>query len=227
MENKNGRGIFLGVVSVATLIVAIIGATFAYFSAATNSAENAVAVTSGEAPGLGFEASASNVAGVNLIPSTENIATYAAVLKTSDKCIDDNSNHVCGIYEFTITNQSTTAAQEVTTTLTTNTLTNFTHLSYKVFKGSLSDTATSYANTTALYGATPLIAKKLVPTVDGTDTIERFVIPANSSVTYTIILWLDETNESQNNEASGIYAGTINASTGTGTGVTGVIAAAM
>ena len=29
MENKNGRGIFLGVVSVATLIVAIIGATFA------------------------------------------------------------------------------------------------------------------------------------------------------------------------------------------------------
>ena len=33
MENKNGNGIFLGVVSVATLVVAIIGATFAYFSA--------------------------------------------------------------------------------------------------------------------------------------------------------------------------------------------------
>ena len=35
MENNNGKGIFLGVVSVATLIVAIIGATFAYFSATT------------------------------------------------------------------------------------------------------------------------------------------------------------------------------------------------
>ena len=32
MEN-NGRGIFYGVIGVATLIVAIIGATFAYFSA--------------------------------------------------------------------------------------------------------------------------------------------------------------------------------------------------
>ena len=33
MENKNGQGIFYGVIGVATLVVAIIGATFAYFSA--------------------------------------------------------------------------------------------------------------------------------------------------------------------------------------------------
>lgn len=43
MENKNGRGIFLGVVSVATLIVAIIGATFAYFSASVNTGNGAIA----------------------------------------------------------------------------------------------------------------------------------------------------------------------------------------
>ena len=29
-NNKNGRGIFYGVIGVATLVVAIIGATFAY-----------------------------------------------------------------------------------------------------------------------------------------------------------------------------------------------------
>ena len=34
MENKNGQGIFYGVIGVATLVVAIIGATFAYFNAA-------------------------------------------------------------------------------------------------------------------------------------------------------------------------------------------------
>ena len=226
MENKNGRGIFLGVVSVATLIVAIIGATFAYFSAATNSAVNAVGVTSGDVSDLTFLASESNVAGTGLIPSTENIATYAAVLKTSDKCIDDNNNHVCGIYEFTITNPST-MAQEVTTTLTTNTKTNFENLSYKVFKGSLSETATTFSNTTSLYAASPLVAKKLVPDVGATHNIETYVIPAGQNVTYTIILWLDETNTSQNSEASGIFAGTINAGTGTSTGVTGVIAAAM
>ena len=36
MEN-NGRGIFYGVIGVATLVVAIIGATFAYFSAQAGS----------------------------------------------------------------------------------------------------------------------------------------------------------------------------------------------
>ena len=32
-EDKKGNGLFLGIVGVATLIVAIIGASFAYFSA--------------------------------------------------------------------------------------------------------------------------------------------------------------------------------------------------
>ena len=39
MENKNGKGIFYGVIGVATLIVAIIGATFAYFTATTASGQ--------------------------------------------------------------------------------------------------------------------------------------------------------------------------------------------
>jgi len=42
MENNNGRGVFYGVIGVATLIVAIIGATFAYFSAQTNTDTNAI-----------------------------------------------------------------------------------------------------------------------------------------------------------------------------------------
>ena len=36
MDNNKSRGIFLGVLSVATLIVSIIGATFAYFVANTS-----------------------------------------------------------------------------------------------------------------------------------------------------------------------------------------------
>ena len=48
MENKKGSGIFLGVVSVATLVVAIIGATFAYFSASVSSNEGAIGATAYE-----------------------------------------------------------------------------------------------------------------------------------------------------------------------------------
>ena len=36
MENENKKGLFYGVIGVATLIVTIIGATFAYFSATVN-----------------------------------------------------------------------------------------------------------------------------------------------------------------------------------------------
>ena len=37
--NNNGRGIFSGIIGVATLIVAIIGATFAYFTANSTSSQ--------------------------------------------------------------------------------------------------------------------------------------------------------------------------------------------
>ena len=40
MDNNKSRGIFLGVLSVATLIVSIIGATFAYFVASANGKES-------------------------------------------------------------------------------------------------------------------------------------------------------------------------------------------
>ena len=45
-NNNNGRGIFYGVIGVATLVVAVIGATFAYFSASISSAEDVIGANS-------------------------------------------------------------------------------------------------------------------------------------------------------------------------------------
>lgn len=39
-NKNNGRGIFYGVIGVATLVVAIIGATFAYFTASATAVNN-------------------------------------------------------------------------------------------------------------------------------------------------------------------------------------------
>ena len=47
-NNRKGTGIFYGVIGVATLIITIIGATFAYFSATTNSAEGAITAQGAE-----------------------------------------------------------------------------------------------------------------------------------------------------------------------------------
>ena len=45
-EKKNNRGVFYAIMGVATLVITLIGATFAYFVATTNSAVNAISTGS-------------------------------------------------------------------------------------------------------------------------------------------------------------------------------------
>ena len=132
MENNNkGSNIFLGVIGVATLVVAIIGATFAFFGAQIEGGSGNLAVTS-TTLSLGYE---DNVSGIktNLIPAEYWIADYAAMKQptaaevavmnqgkqpTDDgyykgnlECMDDNGNEICGTYTFTIGNPSATTSQ--------------------------------------------------------------------------------------------------------------------
>ena len=115
MENSNKKnGIFLGVISVATLIVAIIGATFAYFSAQTQSDSNAVNVKA-------YEFGAELTSFKRIYPDELNDSERATkaltegiipVLSTNlekainntNKCIDENGHMVCALYEAEITN---------------------------------------------------------------------------------------------------------------------------
>ena len=125
MENKKGSGVFLGVVSVATLIVAIIGATFAFFSTQTGSGNNAVNVGAYE-----FATSVKSVERVypttddeakftqGIIPLnatnkiTETETTYLMRAIANDrKCIDEKGHMVCVLYKVTLTNSSTLAAE--------------------------------------------------------------------------------------------------------------------
>jgi len=142
MENKKGSGIFLGVIGVATLIVAIIGATFAYFSATANSSTNAVRAES-TSVSLGFKEGTTNVLKTNLIPASSTVAIYAANKQTgtttqkNSKCVDDNTNEVCSSYEFTIGNPSLTTAQNVYASLkilpNSSTDNDFTNLYFAVY----------------------------------------------------------------------------------------------
>lgn len=117
MENKKGSGIFLGVIGVATLIVAIIGATFAFFSATTNSSETAVGAQAALLK-LGFWEDNSGL-NHHLIPATHTIAEYAALNKSykgadrAKECLDDNKNEVCGVYIFKVGNPSPTTQQDL------------------------------------------------------------------------------------------------------------------
>ena len=89
MEENKSKGIFLGVVGVATLIVAIIGATFAYFVASAGG--NAGAVQAAGANVSGTLKLDEDVSGIknNMIPVSGDVMKQSFVQTgtgASSKC---------------------------------------------------------------------------------------------------------------------------------------------
>ena len=110
-NNNNGRGIFYGVIGVATLVVAIIGATFAYFTATAN---NTAAIT-GNAASVTFNLDVKKVTTADekyggMIPMSNSMVEAALKGKTDTDasnpkiCQDDNGNAVCQVYKITVKN---------------------------------------------------------------------------------------------------------------------------
>ena len=151
MENRKGHEIFLGVIGVATLLVAIIGATFAYFSASASSGNEAVAMKS-TILNLGYAEDTDDLS-TDLIPSTSKIALYSATdpdwlagntytyVGTDGKeyqatgkglCKDENNNEICGVYRFTIGNPNKTTAMDITGSIH-STLNEFTNIKFAIY----------------------------------------------------------------------------------------------
>lgn len=233
MENNNGRGIFYGVIGVATLVVAIIGATFAYFAAQTQGTNEAVASTAASVKGsLKIEEGASYVA-PDLIPAdtatmVRSFGQSGAASVNTGKCrgasaADHTANYgMCSYYTFTIKNEASVAATVYLSLKTdTNTFAKIgegepktQYLEYCVYEGTTSDTVTQNC--------------KAVP-----DTQEQFtsvnLIAGTGTKTYTIVLYLRNDDEvDQTDAASGkAYTGTVLASTSDGTSqIVGYIAGA-
>ena len=130
-RENNKRGIFYGVIGVATLVVAVIGATFAYFTASQN-IQNAV---TGNMATITFDLDIEKVTLADdynggMIPLSNTMVeaaveggsakdtnkTDTAVDGTNDTsttaddpqiCVDDNGNAVCQIYKISVVNGGT------------------------------------------------------------------------------------------------------------------------
>lgn len=112
-QKNNGRGIFYGVIGVATLVVAIIGATFAYFTA---TASNNTTITGNMATvTFGLEVKKVTTADEKkggMIPMSNTMVEAALNGTDADAdnpkiCVDDNGNAVCQVYKISITNGGT------------------------------------------------------------------------------------------------------------------------
>ena len=117
MNDNRKRDIFYGIVAVATLIIALIGATLAYFSISVHSNEGAVNATAAIVS-IEYEDGQNVIAqGAELIPASLAVVQAAYIGNIEDindqaaddpetgrtnRCIDKNGREVCSVYRFSI-----------------------------------------------------------------------------------------------------------------------------
>lgn len=228
MENRRGSGIFLGVVGVATLVVAIIGATFAYFSASAT-ADERVDLTA-------YEFNAEVTLTPVVVPTSKKLipllpeaalptdlaeeATYDTNLlyaMNEVDCVDSKGNQVCAVYEVAVKNngsQDLTLKGTLTTTknahpTSANKFVNLKYVSLDQEKGK----AGTYE-----YGET--LTAETLPDVGGTPlALKGMTVPVGETVKEYFVVYLEDTNEtldpethptnSQNSEMGAQYQGQI------------------
>lgn len=105
-NNRKGPGVFYAVMGVATLVVAIIGATFAFFSA-TFEPEGTIGGQTGAGIDVALTITEKTAIADNKLIPLDNETQMATAL--SKNCIDSNNNSVCKVYEIALKNESATA----------------------------------------------------------------------------------------------------------------------
>lgn len=147
-KKERGRGTFYGIIAFAVFIIMAVGATFAYFTASTSSAEGSVNAGS-TSFSLDFISYTSAWSSNALIPVATNIVEYSVEQRPDSSnhvmCKDDNNRDICSAYVFQVKNNAE-GAQNVSVKLSSsvNSFSNLTAMIYEISKsGSYVETAAS------------------------------------------------------------------------------------
>ena len=208
-ENRKGPGVFYAVVGVATLVVAIIGATFAYFSASVSPDANSDAITGGTND-VGGTALSLTVNKVDLGGTATSDLLVPAIISTADttginaatakKC-EEGGYTGCHVYEITATSTQTVAAADLLLTLSTDATTG-TNWKYVVYQGTAT-AATGITTNTAAFPASSV------------DILSTPGLTAATPATYYLMIYLENTNSVQNDatttatDQTGTYTGSV------------------
>ena len=192
-ENRKGPGVFYAVVGVATLVVAIIGATFAYFSASTtNNTDVKGSTASGASLSMVITRVSDAGTDAHMIPMLTNDLQKGVTGTNSKSCIDANGNTVCQVYKITVTNGSTDIGINVKGTM--NLASTGKNMKWEV----LTDAKTVKADGTVVAQG------------------EEGVIVANQALAksgsqdFYLVVWLEETNDVQDTDDAGkSFTGTV------------------
>ena len=193
-NNNGGKGLFYGVIGVATLIVAIIGATFAWFTATAGGETKTVVktgtlsieyVSSGEGAGRVLDAS-------NLKPATTE-QVLAAYQAGDCKFADDEASAtetICAFAKVTVKNTGTLYANI--------------NADFNITKNEYVDNKLMHS----VFRTTPetLTGDPVGSTVTIPSAQQALAPQATDS--FTVLLWLDQNAE--NNNASKTFTASIN-----------------
>lgn len=239
MDREDKRGIFFGVIGVLTLIVAIIGASLAYFSINARSDDDAITVQAATVKIVYEGGTKLNVE--NIIPASQAVATetferYLNKEKYTDKttqeqvpygkCVDDNGYKVCGAYNFTLTNNgpaATTITMTIEPTLVDETAIKFKNLSYILYKIGTEDDEQlqDYAGLGTLVkqgtfsvtlgedGKVTGYNDTVVVGYDEVNTQNNISIGSGTTERYRLFVWLNEAGGAQDYEQGAMFQGAI------------------
>ena len=196
-NNRKGPGIFYAVVGVATLVVAIIGATFAYFSA-TTAPNTDITGTTADVQAMKLTVSpVANPTEQKLVP--QHKVGLPTAFKATTACVDANGNAVCKVYKINITNPGTAAiSSKGTLELKADSGSTFTNLKWALVEnvGEDDDLSTATVNSTTNGMAKAEIASPLLAASTGSET-------------YYVVIWIEELGTDQTAQDKGTFTGTV------------------
>lgn len=192
-NNRKGPGVFYAVVGVATLVVAIIGATFAYFSAsATNDADVTGTTATGAELTLTIERVSDETTAANMVPMLDADLQKGVTGTNGKSCVDSNGNTACQVYKVNIANAGNIAVN-VKGTMTLNDG-GATNMKWQVIESA----------TTVGTGGTIINSG-----VEGT-IVANAPLTAAGNQDFYIVVWLHETGVDQTDPDAGkTFTGTV------------------
>lgn len=185
-----GKKIFISIVVILLIIVAVVYATYAYFQATANKTGDNI---SGNSYNESFTITATQIyKASNLIPVSETVVD-TTVSKETNTCRDNDNKDTCSLYKITVNNG--TSATSLNGFIRTNTSTYITNnLKYKVY----TKTGTTYTAITDAESLSNNSGDSVYFKKNNTNVVTS--LAANATQDYYVVFWINEKNESQNDD---------------------------
>ena len=195
MENNRGQSIFLSVVGIATLLVAIVGATFAYFSISVtgNDTASSINVTTAKVGGVTFDGTGAGISVVDVYPGWTETKQFTVSLAADA----DASAQIQYEIKLVTTTDAVTSDANKDLAAAAATKGDFTY--------SLSGSSSTGGGTVA-----PSKSNQNMPAADGTTDLGTGTLTGTSAIhTYNFTVLLKESSTEQNELQGKSYHGVI------------------